>query len=377
MKQSLIFIYPDYHCSFVYRDILRKMGWEADIYVPLGYPSQLLFGTPDIVGPTPKSPKRLDSVIATLKTQLLYFKILKDYKYHFYYGSLEYFSLAEKSLRLDKIFGKSFRVNLLIAKMLGRKIIFLPAGAPDEEMPNVIAALGNDEEGVAVRDSAVMAVHFKVINRYSDLNIGFGALDSTQYKAVHLKYKAIDLFAWRPDLEIPKTYQLPQTSKIRILHSFMFQEERTKEQGGNIKGTAYIQKAVDRLQSEGYDLEVLSFDGIPSSVYRFYQIQADIIVEELIRGSWGSTAVECMALGKPVVTFIRSDWENRYYELFPDTKPIPLVNANKWTIYEVLKQLLDDLPALQGIGLSSREFALKHLNPEINVKDFVKVIERL
>jgi glycosyltransferase involved in cell wall biosynthesis len=357
--------------------MLRKMGWKADIYIPHGYPSDLLFGTPDVVGPMSKSPKILDQIILGVKTEILYLRILSKYRYHFFHGNLEHFTLFENSRFFSKLFGKSFRINLQLAKLLRRKIIFLPSGAPDEEMPNVIAALGNDEEGVAVRDSRAMAVHFKVINKYSDLNIGFGVLDSSQYKATHIKYKSIDLSLWRPDLEVPKDYQLPQSSKIRILHSFMYQKARMESQGGNIKGSLYVQQAIAQLISEGYEIEALSFDGVKSSDYRFYQIQADIIVEELIRGSWGSTAVECMALGKPVVTYIRSDWEKRYYELFPDTNPLPLVNANKWTIYYVLKHLLDDLSSLHRIGSQSREFAIKHLDPEVNVKEFAKLIQRL
>ncbi len=375
--KSLIFIYPDYHCSFVYRNELRKMGWKADIYVPHNYPKALLYGSPDLVGPSFKSENLLNLIIYGVKTQILYLKILRTYKYHFYHGNLEHFTIFEKGLMLDKLFGKSFRINLLLAKMLGRKILYLPSGAPDEEMPNVIAALGNDEESVAVRDRAMMEIHFKTLKRYSDFNIGFGLLDSSQYRARHLKYKSIDLVEWRPDLEIPDQFLLPPTKKIRILHSFMFQKERRLEQGGCIKGTAYIENAIKRLKSEGYEVEQISFDGVPTGDYKFYQSQADIVVEEIIRGSWGSTAVECMALGKPVVTYIRSDWEKRYYSLFPGTKPLPLVNANKWTIYQVLKELLDDTPNLNVIGGMSRDFAIKHLNPEINVREFVKAIEGL
>ena len=376
-NQSLIFIYPDYHCSFIYRDELRSMGWKADIYIPSNYPQALLYGTPDIVGPSFRSKKFFHLITYGIKAQWLYFKILKNYKYHFYHGNLEHFTIFEKGLKLDKLFGKSFRINLLLAKLLGKKILYLPSGAPDEEMPNVIAALGNDEEGVAVRDLDVMRIHFKIINKYSNLNIGYGVLDSSQYRAHHMKYKAIDLDKWRPDLEIPAQFQLPPTTKIRILHSFMFQKERRLEQGGCIKGTAYIENAIERLRSEGYEVEQISFDGVPTGDYKFFQSQADIVVEEIIRGSWGSTAVECMALGKPVVTYIRSDWEKRYYSLFPGTKPLPLVNANKWTIYQVLKELLDDIPNLNVIGGMSRDFAIKHLNPEINVREFVKAIEAL
>ena len=36
---------------------------------------------------------------------------------------------------------------------------------------------------------------------------------------------------------------------------------------------------------------------------RYYQVQADIIVEQLIYGWWGSTAIEGM-LGKPVTVIL-------------------------------------------------------------------------
>lgn len=373
-SKSIVFIQPDYHCSFVYRDELRRMGWTADIYVPDGYPSLLLYAQPDIVSPSPKTGSRVDLLITSLKTQLLYFRILKDYKYHFYNGNLEHFTFFEKSFRLDKFFGQSFRINLFLAKMMRRKIIFHPSGAPDEEMPVVIRALGNDEEGVAVRDSKQMKMHFNTVRRYSNLNIGYGLLNSSQYHATHLKFRAIDLDLWHPDLIPPTEYQLAPTASLRILHSFMFGKERMLEQVGNIKGTLYVHQAVERLIDEGHRIELISFEDVPIASYRFYQCQADIVVEELIRGGWGSTAIECMALGKPVVTYVRSDWEKRFYSLFPDANPLPIVNANKWTIYDQLKKLLDDRSLLQQIGEDSRNYAVKHFNPQVNVPKFVELI---
>jgi hypothetical protein len=375
-RRSLVFIYPDYHCSFFYRDELRRLGWRADIYIPRGFPELLLFDKPDFAAPERVGGGRWVEFSTTLRTQRLYLMMLLRYKYHFYSGNLEHFTFFEESLRLRYLFGKSFRINLLLAKLLGCKILYLPSGSPDEEMPNVIAALGNDEEGVAVRDVTTMKTHFAVLRRYSDLNIGFGALNSTQYAATHFKYKSIDLELWSPHIDIPREMVLPSTSGIRILHSFMLGKERIAAQVGNIKGTKYVVQAVERLRAEGHDVELLSFDNVPTAQYRYLQVQADIVVEELVRGTWGSTAVECMALGKPVVTYVRSDWEARYYRLFPETKPLPLVNANKWTIYEVLKKLIDDATLRREIGIHSRQFAEQHLNPAINVPVFADYVLR-
>ena len=373
-KKSIVFIYPDYHCSFIYRDELRRLGWTADIYVPVGFPQTLLYGEPDLEGPQPASNRLMDIYIAGLRTQWLYLKLVRKYRYHFYNGNLEHFTLFERIFRLDLVLGKSFRVNLFFARIFGCKILYHPSGAPDEEMPNVIAALGNDEEGVAVRDSRLMKVHFDTLRRYSHLNIGYGLLDSTQYKATHMKYRSIDLDLWNSNIDVPPQFRLQPTLKIRILHSFMFGEQRMRLQGGNIKGSKYVAQAVEQLLAEGYEIELISFGNVPTQHYKFYQVQADIIVEELIRGSWGSTAVECMSLGKPVVTYIRPDWEERYYRLFPETYPLPLVNANKWTIYNVLKRLLDDAQLRKSIGQDSRSFAENHLNPAINVRNFANFL---
>ena len=47
-KKSVLFVRPDYHCSFLYRDELRKSGWKADVYVPPNYPEKLLYSEKNI-----------------------------------------------------------------------------------------------------------------------------------------------------------------------------------------------------------------------------------------------------------------------------------------------------------------------------------------
>ena len=48
-KKSLIFLIPDYHCSFLYRDELRKRNWKVDIYNQLDFPANLLYDDKDII----------------------------------------------------------------------------------------------------------------------------------------------------------------------------------------------------------------------------------------------------------------------------------------------------------------------------------------
>ena len=74
----------------------------------------------------------------------------------------------------------------------------------------------------------------------------------------------------------------------------------------------------------------------------YYQLQADIVVEQLIYGWWGSTGIETMALGKPVVCYLRSEWKENFLNHFKEYSSLPIVEADTSTIYEVLKKLTID-----------------------------------
>jgi hypothetical protein len=377
MKKSILFVCPDYHCSFFYRDELRKLGWKADIFVPAGYPELMLYSAPDYICRVPAGPLLLRQIYQALWSIKFFFLVAVRYKYHFYYCGLDHLVFGETKLPFMKRLAPSFRLHLMFSKLFGVKIIHLPSGVPDEEMPDIVEKFGNLEEGVATEDPVRMRRWFDVLRRYADMHIGYGLLDSSQYRATHIKYKAINLDLWKPDIEIPKKYLLPPTHKLRILHSFMYGKGRVEAYKGNIKGTKYIEAAIDQLISEGYEIEYLYHDNVPANAFRFIQVQADIVVEEIVRGGWGSTAVECMALGKPVISYVRPEWEAFYYECFPDANPLPIVNANKHNIYDRLKKLVTDSEYRQIKGIESRRFAINHLNPATNAYLFTKVLEKL
>ena len=102
---------------------------------------------------------------------------------------------------------------------------------------------------------------------------------------------------------------------------------------------------------------------------RFYQVQADIIVEQLRYGWWGSTGVETMALGKPVICYLRPEWKDFFLKNFPENHGLPIVEATVDNFYEVLKQLLDDPEQRAKYGERSRKFAEQHFDPEKNARD--------
>jgi hypothetical protein len=82
---------------------------------------------------------------------------------------------------------------------------------------------------------------------------------------------------------------------------------------------------------------------------------ADILVDQLLVGWYGGLAVELMALGKPVVAYIREDDMG----FIPSAMhaDLPVVNATPGSIYNVLRELLTARRhELGAIGVRSRQY---------------------
>src|SRR5205814_10162633 len=83
--------------------------------------------------------------------------------------------------------------------------------------------------------------------------------------------------------------------------------------------------------------------------------RADIVVDQLNAGWYGVFAIECLALGKPVVTFLHDEAVRRTEEAY-GTK-VPLVSATKETLRESLRPLVEDAALRRQIGAASRAYA--------------------
>lgn len=116
-----------------------------------------------------------------------------------------------------------------------------------------------------------------------------------------------------------------------------------------IKGTKYVIKAIEKLKKE-YSIDFILVQNKTQEEAREIYRKADIIVDQLIIGSYGVFAIEGMALGKPVITYLMPDMIDN----FP--KELPIQNANIENIEDVLRKLIISPELRRKIGIAGRKY---------------------
>ena len=106
----------------------------------------------------------------------------------------------------------------------------------------------------------------------------------------------------------------------------------------SVKGTQFILEAVRRLRAENVPLEFVLVENLAHAEARRLYERSHLLVDQVLVGWYGAVAVECMALGKPVIGYIR-EGDMRF--LPPGMRAdLPVLSAGPDTIYETLKTWL-------------------------------------
>jgi glycosyltransferase involved in cell wall biosynthesis len=129
------------------------------------------------------------------------------------------------------------------------------------------------------------------------------------------------------------------------------------------KGTRWVIEACARLP---VDLDIV--EGVPHDVARERYARADIVVDQLNAGWHGVFALECMALGKPVVTYLRPELVDRAEAGYGVR--LPIVPATKETLAAALRPLVESPALRREVGAASRAYVER-------VHDIDRIADRL
>ena len=121
------------------------------------------------------------------------------------------------------------------------------------------------------------------------------------------------------------------------------------------------------------ELEIV--EGLHHDEARRRYERADIVVDQLNAGWYGLFAIEAMALGKPVVTFLHDEAVARTETAF-GTK-VPLINAGAETLVERLRPLVEDARERRRVGAASRAYVERIHDVDKNADRLLDIYARL
>ena len=187
----------------------------------------------------------------------------------------------------------------------------------------------------------------------------------------------LDKNFWSPAQLIPTNFKLNiPSSKVKVLHAVGNYDSRSSKGNRTIKSTHIYVPLIEKLKNNGHNVELIFFKDIPNKSFKYYQLQADIVVDMLSFGFFGANIREAMMLGKVCVCYLRPSWLEEMRKEIPNyVDELPVVSANENDIEEVLIDLISNSDKRKEIGRKSREFAVKWHASDAAAQKFDKLYQ--
>ncbi|MGV3463830.1 MAG: glycosyltransferase family 4 protein [Heyndrickxia sp.] len=262
--------------------------------------------------------------------------------FHFHYGSTiftDFSDLPELKKRNKKIvmhhWGNDVRFHDLAR--IHNPYVYTGDSPPNEEIHEKLMKITPYIKDAIVQD-------YEVYDYVKDY-----------YEKVHVLPIAIDLRFFEP------SYQSLEKKRPVLLHAPTNRE---------FKGTIHVEKTIEKLKKD-YDFDYVIVEKVNhQEAIKLYR-DADIIIDQFLCGSYGLFSVEGMALGKPVLAYIRPDLVGR----FPSD--LPIVNSNPDTLYDNVKLLLEHPELRRDLGIKGRKYVENVHSHNVVVEKLLDIYSRI
>jgi hypothetical protein len=320
----------------------RALGVRSDLVVNygtwLGYPSDLQLGT--------CGRKSLKSIVARTA-----FAATAPFRYdvlHYYFGR-SFFCWDDFGPRNPLWFA-----DLRLARKLGRKVFMTLQGC-DVRLSYASSAaneittchIGNCQAAPTCRASLdaarrdLIANQLPLLDRVFILNPELGHFVPG---ATFLPYSSVDIDRFTPSL--PRT-----EGPIRIVHA---------PSDPHMKGTRHVLAAIEALRTR-HDIDFRLVQNLPHEEALALYGWADIVVDQLLAGWYGGLAVEVMAMGKPVVCYIRgADLRHAPPRMVAE---LPILRATPSTLEADLERMIEQRRQWPDLGRQARAFVERWHDP--------------
>ena len=290
-----------------------------------------------------------DHVMMLFKNRILHWLVILAISYPVFFWALWKYDIFQFYFNGGYLSHTPLKwIELPLLKLAGKKIVVSPYGA-DVMMPSKIKNKYKWNFALFIEDSGInekkISKNIQYFSKYSDFIIGVeGYTDYLLRWDIIMHYVPIDPIAWIP------VYQT-NNSKIKIVHA---PNHRI------LKGTQYLIDVCEELKNEGYPIELVIVEKIKNNDAKRIYEQADIIADQFIGGWYGLFAIEAMALGKPVLCYMREDLLMGN----PRVKDCPIVNTNPDNLKDNLIKLINNENLRIELGKRGRKYIEKYHTKE-------------
>jgi hypothetical protein len=298
----------------------REVGFTSDVLVldqhAHGYPADIDL---DVRGRTDKATNRR-------RARFVARAALRYDVFHFNFGQTIYQALDAEGV---------LHTELPWLKRLGKKVLATFQG-DDVRPPEANPFAGYSEGGLA-EQGVLQAQRRDALLKWAD----------------RVFFLNPDLGRWLPGAEFrpyasfePRSVTptpLPDGNGLVVAHA---PTDRAQ------KGTDRIVAAVDALRNEGFDVRLELIENATRDEVIERTTAADVVVDQVNIGWYGGYAVEAMALGRPVLAYIREDEP----EDNPMGAELPIVRTSADTLRDDLRAVLGDLERRRNAAQASRAF---------------------
>ncbi len=228
-----------------------------------------------------------------------------------------------------------------LLRLLGKKIVVAPYGS-DVQLPSMVIDKYKYSVGpyVQTNEKAVWRNIQQTLSQSDFVMAGGASVEYLPVFDLSFPFVAIGLDAW-PISEVPKN-DVPV-----IVHSTNHR---------NLKGTNALVRVCDELQEDGHEFELRVVEQTRNTDARAIYESADIVADQFIVGAYGMFGLEAMALGKPVIGYLR---ENLFEFNLPWSE-CPITNSSLDDLKENLRLLLGNAELRVQLGRQCRAYVEKY-----------------
>ena len=251
-----------------------------------------------------------------------------------------------------------WRIEPLLYRIAHVKMVILPYGADVQVLtrsPNLLYkhAMGQDYPG---QRSMRRLVGSKIDLWTRNADHIIGGCEWIDYMfhwdTVMLSHFSIDTEQWKPDPNVALRSTTDHREKLTILHAPNHKA---------LKGTNYFKNAVDELKEEGFSVELKVAEKVSNLQIKTLMESVDLVADQLVIGWYAMFAIEAMAMGKPVLCYLREDLKQFYINAgLIANDEIPIIECSPSTVKEVIRKFAIHREALNEIGKRSQAFVEKH-----------------